>query len=75
MVILGCPQFKALFRKAARVATSIVDSHASLLSNMNTALQASLSLKDVRCELNVKRNAWKISSRNPPPTPFFKHLI
>ena len=71
-VCTGYPQVRALFRKKADIATSIVGSHADMLGNMDNAQQASLRLQDVRCPLELKRNGveslpWKPLLPLPPP--------
>ena len=47
------PKLGALFAEMHDVGTTIVGSHATLLSNLDNA---SLTLKDVRCATDLKRN-------------------
>ena len=60
----GYPQLGSLFSKKGEIATSVVQSHHSLLANLDNALNPSLTLRDVRCPLGVKRKGvdslqWK----------------
>ena len=63
-VFPGYPQLGSLFSKTGDIATSVVQSHNTLLANLDNALNASLTLRDVRCPLDLKRKGveslqWK----------------
>ena len=58
------PQLGSFFSKTGDIATSVVQSQNALLANLNNALNASLTLRDVRCPLDLKRKGvaslqWK----------------
>ena len=64
-VFPGYPQLGSLFFKIGDIATSVVQRHNTLLANLDNALNASLTLRDVRCPLDlnrkgVKRLQWKL---------------
>ena len=64
----GCfswiPQLGSLFSKTGDIATSVVQSHNTLLANLDNALNAFFTLRDVKCPLDLKRKGvqslqWK----------------
>ena len=63
-VFPGYPQLGSLFFKAGDIATWVVQSHNTLLANLDNALNGPLTLRDVRCPLDLKRKGveslqWK----------------
>ena len=64
-VFPGYPQLDSLFSETGDIATSVVQCHSTLLANLDDALNASLTLRGVRCPLDLKRKGVESLQSKP----------